>query len=123
MLLGFFRLWLAAMPVRRIIRGVTMRSAGNPEEDVSEAALDVARRVQWAVSAVARHSAVKFVCFPQALAGYVMLRWRGIPSTIVYGVKRSQDGELMAHTWLMVGDAMVLGGDAAWEFTAMERWS
>jgi hypothetical protein len=53
----------------------------------------------------------------------VMLRWRGIPSTIVYGVKRSQDGELMAHTWLMVGDAMVLGGDAAWEFTAMERWS
>ena len=43
----------------------------------TERGVSAARRVRWAVSAIARHSVVEFVCFPQALAGYTMLRWRG----------------------------------------------
>jgi len=66
---------------------------------------------------------VEFVCFPQALAGYTMLRWRGVKSTVVYGVARSPEGELLAHTWLTVGERIVVGGEAAGEFTAVERWS
>ena len=89
----------------------------------TEQARLTAKRVQWAVSAAARHSPVDFVCFPQALAGYTMLRRRSVPSTLVYGVARSAEGELAAHTWLMVGDRMVLGGEAAQEFTAIERWA
>jgi hypothetical protein len=38
-------------------------------------------------------------------------------------VARSPEGELLAHTWLVVGDRMVLGGEAARDFTAVERWS
>jgi hypothetical protein len=52
-----------------------------------------------------------------------MLRRRGVTSTIVYGVNRSPAGELLAHTWLMVDEKMVLGGEAAPEFTPVERWS
>jgi hypothetical protein len=52
-----------------------------------------------------------------------MLRWRGVPGTIVYGVARSPEGELTAHTWLTVGERIVLGGEAAGDFTAIERWS
>jgi hypothetical protein len=42
---------------------------------------------------------------------------------VVYGVARSPEGELQAHTWLMVGEKTVLGGETAGEFTAVERWS
>ena len=125
-LLGIFRVCLAVVPVRRIIGAITRGKAG-PEAggdlNAAESAAVMARRVRWAVSAAARHSVVEFVCFPQALAGYTMLRWRGTPSTEVYGVGRSPEGELRAHTWLTVGDRIVLGGEAASEFTAVERWS
>jgi len=125
-LLAAFRVALAMMPVRTIIDRLTRRRADQatiPDAtDTSQARLTT-RRVQWAVSAAARHSPVEFVCFPQALAAYTMLRRRGVPSTLVYGVARSDSGELMAHAWLTVGEVVVLGGESAIGFTAIERWT
>ena len=123
-LLAVFRVVLACVPVRRIIAAVTRGCAGGtpPTEDTNQTGT-IARRVQWAVIAASRHSRVEFVCFPQALAGYTMLRRRGLPRTLVYGVARSPAGELVAHTWLMSGEQMLLGGDAAREFTEIERWT
>lgn len=126
MLLAFFRLCLAVFPVRRIIATITYRKAVESRAGATETmeqSVETAQRVQWAVSAAARHSMVEFVCFPQSLAGYTMLRWRGVPSTIVYGVKRSSEGELLAHTWLVVGEKTVLGGEEAAGFSEIERWS
>ena len=123
-LLAVFRLVLACVPVRRIIAAVARRRAEEaPAGEATNQTRTIVRRVQWAVSAVARHSPVEFVCFPQALAGYAMLRRRGVPGTMVYGVARSPEGELVAHTWLMSGGQMLLGGDAAREFTEIERWT
>lgn len=124
-LLAVFRVCLALVPVRRIIRGLTHGQAGEAAKDAtaSEAAWSAARRVRWAVSAAARHSAVEFVCFPQTLAGYTMLRRRGVASTMVYGVMRSPEGALLAHTWLTVGGTIVLGGEGGEGFTAVERWT
>lgn len=125
-LLVAFRIALALIPVRRIIGSVTRGRAGDLASDItmqtSQTRLTVLR-VQWAVSAAARHSIVEFVCFPQALAGYTMLRMRGVPSMLVYGVAKSPTGNLMAHTWLTVGDDVVLGGEAANNFTPIERWT
>jgi hypothetical protein len=133
LLLAFFRVCLALVAVRKIIGLVTRnhvaRSCVDANRDGAtvriedEAALATARRVQWAVSAVARHSPVEFVCFPQTLAGYTMLRRRGVQSTMVYGVARSPAGELKAHTWLDVGDRNVLGGEGSGGFTPIERWT
>jgi hypothetical protein len=126
-LLVLFRVCLAVIPVRRIIKAITPspnQAAAKPANiSVSDRDLQLARRVQWAVSAAARHSFVEFVCFPQTLAAYTLLRWRKVPSTMVYGVARSPDHELIAHTWLQVGDKIVTGGDNSVKFTPVERWS
>ncbi len=122
-LLVVFKTCLVLLPVRRILGLVTHGKRGELVTAPSVAGIDFARRVRWAVSAVARHSTVEFVCFPQALAAYVMLRWHGVASTIVYGVARSNDDGLMAHTWLRAGDVMVVGGEAAADFTEVDRWS
>jgi len=124
-LLVVFRAALAMMPVRKIIAAVTRgRADGSAYAETIETSqtLLTTRRVQWAVSAAARHSPVEFVCFPQALAGYVMLRRRRVRSTLLYGVARSESGDLLAHTWLTVGNLAVIGGEAAESFTAIERW-
>lgn len=126
MLLAFFRVCLAVVPVRRIIGAITHGKAEAKQADAARIdgrELSAAQRVQWAVVAVARHSVVEFVCFPQTLAAYTMLRWRRVQSTIVYGVARSPKGELIAHTWLEVGDGFVTGGSEAGRFAAIERWT
>jgi hypothetical protein len=117
-LLGFFRVCLAVVPVHRIVGSVTRGSVG----EATAGELAVAMRVRWAVEAVVRRSPVRFVCFPQTLAGYAMLRRRGVASTMVYGVKRSPESELIAHTWLMLGERAVVGSECAGEFAEMERW-
>jgi len=126
-LLAFFRVCLAVAPVKAIIgtmtRAGTTRGGGDGDAEAYDAAsLEVAQRVRWAVEAAARRSWVEFVCFPQTLAGYAMLRRRGVPSTMVYGVTRSKEGELIAHTWLTMGERVVLGGEGAGEFGVVERW-
>jgi hypothetical protein len=140
LLLTFFRICLVVVPVYRIIRTITRgpvveRASGDTVDDENETAGkndteraaesqpdEIALRVRWAVEAVARHSPIAFVCFPQTLAGYTMLRRRGVQSTMVYGVARSPVNKLTAHTWLMVGDRVVLGGEGSAQYTPVERW-
>jgi hypothetical protein len=129
LLLVFFRVCLVVVPVHRIIltitRGPAVKDADEEtaaKNDAERTAEEIARRVRWAVEAIARHSPIAFVCFPQTLAGYTMLRRRGVASTMVYGVARSPVNKLTAHTWLMMGDRVVLGGEGSAQFTPVERW-
>jgi Transglutaminase-like superfamily len=130
-LLVAFRVALRLVPVRRILGAVAHLRSDAPikgalaqqSSSASEEVNAVYRRVRWAIDAVSRHSPVEFVCFPQAFAGYMMLRRRGIPSIIVYGVRRSEAGDLIAHAWLTASDLTLLGGEAAAGFTAIEQWT
>ncbi|GAC1414462.1 MAG: lasso peptide biosynthesis B2 protein [Acidobacteriaceae bacterium] len=125
-LLSLFRVALRMVSVRRIIttlcrgRAPDAVQAGAP---IEAATREVALRIRWAIESVSRNSPARFVCFPQSLAGYLMLRRRGVPSTIVYGVARSDAGALIAHTWLTVGDRTVVGGEGSEAFSPIERWS
>lgn len=126
-----FRVALAVVPVRRILHaisaGQTPAAVGPPAVPIasSTAAYAKALRVRWAVEAVSRNAPAAFVCFPQTLAGYTMLRLRGVRTTMVYGVARGQDAEarLLAHTWLTLGDRILLGGEGSAAFTPIGYWT
>ena len=126
-LLTVFRVSLSLLPFRRILRAITHQQPGLellPEtESPSALVVDTAIRVRWAIEAVSRNSPARFVCFPQSLAAYVMLRRRHIPATIVYGVGHSHTGQLIAHTWLALGDRIVVGGEGSEAFEPIERWA
>lgn len=113
--LVFFRLCLLVVPVRRIVGWL-----GKPATELLGSHAPLIHRVQWAILAVARHSPLEFVCFPQALAGLWMLRRRNIPSTLIYGVAKSDTNQLIAHTWLEVEAHIILGGEAAPQFTPLD---
>jgi hypothetical protein len=74
---------------------------------------DIVERIRWAVLTIARYGPLSFVCFPQALAAHAMLRRRRIGSIMHYGVRRSADRQMRAHTWLEVDHRMLLGGESA----------
>jgi hypothetical protein len=76
-------------------------------------------RVRWALHVLAEDGPLPFVCFPQAIAAQAMLRRRGVPAAIHYGVRKAADGRTEAHAWAMVGAKPVVGVSAARGFTVL----
>jgi hypothetical protein len=109
---------LSLLPLRKILERLQRPSSTPPPPESNL----VIQQVRWAVVAVSRHAPVRFVCFPQALAAHAMLRHRGIPSRLHYGVRRSADGRLRAHTWLEAGGETMLGGESSPLFSRIQAW-
>jgi hypothetical protein len=96
-----------------------MGSPDKKESSISqERAAQTLRRIEWSIDAVIRHVPLTFVCFPQSLAAYFMLRRRHIASRLYYGVMREAD-QLKAHTWVKVGERTVVGGEVEPRFTVL----
>ena len=85
----------------------------------------VARTIARTVRSVARRWPLNAVCLPQAMAGQWMLRRRGVPSRLWFGVRKGADSgtadavELEYHAWLTVDGQCVLGGGEIKTFTAL----
>ena len=58
-------------------------------------------------------------CLTQAIATYLLLRWRGIPSCIRIGVARGESGRMEAHAWVESAGHVIIGGSV----TALARFS
>ena len=65
----------------------------------------------------ARHVPFKAVCLPQAMAGKMMLRRRGVVSVLSFGLAVDQAGDFEGHAWLAAAGVKVTGFPVAEEFT------
>lgn len=66
--------------------------------------------VHWAVDRMNRCMPWRKNCFPAAMAAHLMLRRRGIPSTLYLGLCKRDGSTLEAHSWLRCGTFFVTGG-------------
>ncbi|MEO8113933.1 MAG: lasso peptide biosynthesis B2 protein, partial [Phenylobacterium sp.] len=79
----------------------------------------LAGRVRWAIVAVARRLPWRALCFEQGLAAHWMLRRRGTPATLHYGVAGSAEAGLKAHVWVRDGQRAIVGCELADRFTEL----
>ncbi len=103
------------LPFRTVIR--TM-GYGGAEHDRGQADADVALEVRRAVKRAARRLPWSIVCFPEGLAAHWMLRRRGAPSLVHYGLRQSESG-LTAHVWISVGNEVVVGEETTERHTCV----
>jgi hypothetical protein len=61
-----------------------------------------------AVDRASRFIPWRIVCFPEGLAAHWMLRRRGVPSFVHYGLRNAKPG-LTAHVWVSVDGQIVTG--------------
>jgi hypothetical protein len=80
------------------------------------------RKLRWSVEAWAARVPWRALCFERGLAVHRMLRRRGVPSVLHYGVAREAGGGLAAHVWVTVGGRPVIGGDEAPRFACVARF-
>jgi hypothetical protein len=66
--------------------------------------------MHWALYGVGRRLPWRSDCLIQALAAKRWLDRAGGSATLRLGVRRTDDGGLMAHAWLSIGEAAISGG-------------
>jgi hypothetical protein len=112
------RLLLLVMPFNRIapIIGKTGRTSDDGVPSTQEAS---ARRIGWAIGAVARRSPLPLVCLPQAMAAQWMLHRRSLSGTLYLGVAKNDQGALEAHAWTRCGRAVLTGAAGHERYTVV----
>lgn len=119
--LGIARLALVMLPFRQIAPFLGQLQATPPLSHPVD--VITLRRLHWAIAVAAKYVPWSAVCLPQAMAGKIMLRHRGIPSTLYLGVFRDGHDGLTAHAWLGVGDMIVTGEHGRERFTVVSTFS
>ena len=113
--LALARLMLLFMPFRKLagtLSGAHESATGNPDPELLE-------RIGFAVRAAAANVPWRADCFPQSIAGRMLLRHHGYNSTIHIGVEKRGKDELAGHAWLTCGGTVVTGGDDLARYTEM----
>ena len=91
---------LASFPVRRRVEDKQRRS-------------DLIRNVSWAVDAASKHAKLRALCFECGLTAQIMLRRRGVDSTLHFGAAPGHDKGLSAHVWVLADGYDVTGAAIA----------
>lgn len=120
-LLGIARLAILVVPYRRLESWMGERLAETPADAPVRDVL-VARRVAWAIHAVSPSTPWASNCFPQALTAKVLLRRRGIPTTLYLGAALGGPG-LRAHAWLRCGPFFVTGGRSRTDYGTLVSYA
>lgn len=119
-LLTLASLLLALVPFRQVARWL-----GDLDREVEgDTAPARARAIGRAVIRAAPHLPWHPLCLPQALAARAMLRRRGIPSTVYFGMRLEGPERIMqAHAWVTAGSTGVVGMSGIDRFTVLARYS
>ena len=96
-----FRMVVRTMSFTRLGLARDPADYGPMADEVRQAVKRASARLPWAI-----------VCFPEGLAAHWMLRRRGAPSRVHYGLRQA-DSKLSAHVWVTLGGAVVVGEETA----------
>jgi hypothetical protein len=78
--------------------------------------------VRWAIDKATSKLPGKSTCFPRAIAAQVILRRRGISTTLYYGAATLPERGLTAHVWLQDGDEGIVGHREALNYQVLARY-
>ena len=111
------RMMLIVMPFRWLAERLS-RVEGSAQQDVDP---ELLARVGFAVRSAANNVPWRSDCFPQSIAGWMLLRHHGYGSTIHLGIERSGEADLVGHAWLTCGGTVVMGGEELDRYAEIHR--
>lgn len=107
------------LPFRYVVRSAI--SAGHSKrklDDVTHQA--IIDSVVWAIEACAKRMPWKIMCFQKGIAAQRLLRRRGIPAMLHYGISsKAEGGGLKAHVWVTSATIPVVGHEVANEYACV----
>lgn len=81
--------------------------------------IEISQMIQIA----SKHTFWESQCLVKAMAGFFMLKRRGLDSTIYLGTKRNEEGKMIAHAWLRSGPFVLTGAEGHEHFTVVASFA
>jgi hypothetical protein len=119
--LGLARLAILLLPFRWLIPLLGQQQHETPAAE-TPAFHPTLQTVARAMAVTSRYTPWESACLVQAIAAKLMLKRRGIPSTLYLGVAK-ENNRLMAHAWLRSGAFMLTGGAGRQRFTIISTFA
>jgi hypothetical protein len=120
--LAIARMGVLLLPFRTLSRHLGEPLAESPQQD-DPAHGDTLCHIAWAIQAVGHRTPWRSKCLEQAIAGKMLLRARGIPNTLYFGVARDDGAGIEAHAWLRSGSHFLTGGAQRERFTVVSQFA
>jgi hypothetical protein len=108
--MGIARFQVLTRPFKKIVK--QLGAAGGPETDPTTDPVMI-RKVAWAIRTAAKFTPWESNCLAQGLAAGRMLKRRGLPAVLFFGVAKDETDQMIAHAWLRSGEYFVCGGDGS----------
>lgn len=125
--LAISRVTLAMLPFRAAMRGLGLRhareevGAGGTMPDRCPSADDV-KAIGLALARASAVAPFRAVCLQQAVAAALMLRRRGRPAEVHFGLAKDESGRLIAHAWSRCRGTLVTGGRQMPDYTPVSHF-
>jgi hypothetical protein len=123
--LALARLSVLTVPFRRLSRRLGTHGRESSTEAHAAPTVRVLGEIVWSLQAASRRLPWRCACLEQGIAGKIMLRRRGIASTLYLGVAReAQAGSAAAaHAWLRSGHFVVTGAAGRERYTVVATFA
>ena len=115
------RLVMLVVPFRRIAPRLGETMGDSPAEDPADPR--GLRRIGWAVGVAGRALPFHCSCLTEAIAAKVMLKRRGVTSTLYLGLAKDGQSQLEAHAWLRCGSSVLTGGGTSEGYTVIASFA
>jgi hypothetical protein len=84
---------------------------------------ELAERVGWCVRSAGGNLPGESRCLAQGVAGKLMLKRRGIPSTLYLGASKDEQHLVRYHAWLRSGSTIITGGPLIKQYTVVSTFA
>lgn len=116
--LGISRLVVLVLPFRWIAPFLGQQMQNSKDKPVHDN-LSAGIKAAQAIQSMSRHLPWECKCLVQAISGKMMLKRRGIGSSLYLGVAKAEGCGLAAHAWLSSGGRILLGRQGMHQYTVV----
>ncbi|MCX7842964.1 MAG: lasso peptide biosynthesis B2 protein, partial [Clostridia bacterium] len=109
-LTGLSRFAILFFPFRNVA-SVMGKPMFETSQELEAGFMEKAMEIAFILKKIPRYTPWQSKCLVQALTGQLMLRRRGISSTIYLGISKDENGGLLAHAWLRCGSVVITGDE------------
>jgi hypothetical protein len=119
------RFVVVTVPFKRIASFMGIHEGDSSVHSQEETRNNEFKNISVAILRASHRSPWRTKCLEQALAAKLMLKGRGLRSTIYFGVASSQHESktLAAHAWLVCNGEIVTGGKGIDAFTVVGKFN
>lgn len=126
----FIETFLISIKVRFLIKFFSMKTyvknlgqENKLSENITNDDIENLKQYAQSVKRVSRNSFWRTKCFEEAFALKLLLENHGQKSTIFFGVAKGDSTELNAHSWLKIGDKVLIGGNGYEKYTVTKYFT